>query len=210
MKKILLVLAAMAVTSVVNAQVIWTNPITGTNPNTDNPYITGQIFNLNTTVSGIGRGAGAVGTNANDRYNANSWNTAALDTTAFFTFTLDANTGFDIDFTSFVYTGQTSATGPTSFAFRSSMDSFAADLGTPTATGATIILSAAAFQNLTAPTEFRLYGFGTTSATGTFSVNSFSFNGDVTVIPEPSTYALLGLGLGALWFLRRKKPAAKA
>ena len=35
---------------------------------------------------------------------------------------------------------------------------------------------------------------------------------DITVaaIPEPSTYALLGLGLGALWFLRRKKPAAKA
>jgi len=32
----------------------------------------------------------------------------------------------------------------------------------------------------------------------------------VTPIPEPSTYALLGLGLGALWFLRRKKLSAKA
>jgi len=35
-------------------------------------------------------------------------------------------------------------------------------------------------------------------------------NVSFTAIPEPSTYALLGLGLGALWFLRRKKPAAKA
>jgi len=30
---------------------------------------------------------------------------------------------------------------------------------------------------------------------------------DVSPIPEPSTYALLGLGLGALFFLRRRRAA---
>ncbi|NJK91422.1 MAG: PEP-CTERM sorting domain-containing protein [Blastochloris sp.] len=29
----------------------------------------------------------------------------------------------------------------------------------------------------------------------------------LTVVPEPSTYALLGLGLGTLWLLRRKRQA---
>ena len=53
-------------------QTIFENPITGTNPNLNNPYTAGQIVNSNITVSGIGRGSGITGTNANDRYNANA------------------------------------------------------------------------------------------------------------------------------------------
>lgn len=70
------------------AQSIFTNPITGTNPGLTNPYTTGQVVAANMTVTGIGQGAGITGTAANNRYAASSWNTAALDTTAFFTFTL--------------------------------------------------------------------------------------------------------------------------
>ena len=40
------------------AQSIFTNPITGTNPNTADPYTTGQTVAANMTASGIGRGAG--------------------------------------------------------------------------------------------------------------------------------------------------------
>ena len=36
-----------------NAQVVFENPITGANPNTSNPYIIGQSFNSNVSVSGI-------------------------------------------------------------------------------------------------------------------------------------------------------------
>ncbi|NJK91861.1 MAG: PEP-CTERM sorting domain-containing protein [Blastochloris sp.] len=36
-----------------------------------------------------------------------------------------------------------------------------------------------------------------------FGINAAALSG--TVIPEPSTYALVGLGLGALWFLRRRR-----
>src|SRR5258708_5684876 len=82
-----------------NADVIFSNAIEGTNPNTANPYTTSQVVNGNITASGIGRGAGASGTNANNRYNANSWNTAAIDLTAYFTFTLTPNSNFAIDFT---------------------------------------------------------------------------------------------------------------
>ena len=205
MKKILTIIGLAAATLAgAQAQVLVTNPITGANPNTSNPYIIGQTVNGNITFSGIGRGAGNLGTNANDRYNANSWDSAALDPTAYFTFTLTPNVSVDIDFVSFVYTGQASGTGPTSFAFRSSVDSFVASVGTPTATGATISLSGASFQNVTSPIEFRLYAFGASSSGGTFSVNDFTFN--ATAVPEPSTSLLIGLGSAfMLWNLRRRR-----
>lgn len=165
-----------------SAAVIWTNPITGTNPNTANPYTTGQTFDANVTVSGIGRGAGAVGTNANDRYNANSWNTASLDATAYFSFTLDANAGYEIDFTDFVYTSQRSNTSIAGFSFRSSLDSFASGIGTPDFNGTTISLTGASYQNLTESVEFRFYAWGAGSSGNTFSINDFTFNGAVSLV----------------------------
>lgn len=160
-------------------QSIFNNPITGTNPNTDNPYTTGQIVAPNLTVSGIGRGAGATGTNAIDRYNANSWNTGAIDLTAYFEFVLTPAPGYQIDFVSFVYTGQASGTGPTSFAFRSSVDGYTSNIGTPSAAGTTISLTAAAYQGITSAITFRVYGWGASASTGTFSINDFTFNGFV-------------------------------
>lgn len=178
------------------SQSIWTNPITGTNPNTANPYVTGQTVDGNISVSGIGRGTGITGTGANDRYNANSWNTASIDLTAYFEFTLTPNLGCEIDFTSFVYTGQASSTGATSFAIRSSMDSYVANIGTPTAGGTTIVLSSATYQNITGPITFRFYGWGASTATGTFSINDFTFNG-TTSCGAPSNTITTGAVTGA-------------
>ena len=181
----------------VSAAVIFANPITGTNPNTSNPYTTGQTFDTNVTVGGIARGSGIVSANANNRYNASGWNSASFDSSDYFEFTITPKPSFEIDFTNFVYTGQASGSGATSFAFRSSVDSFASNLGTPTAGGTTISLSAISFQNVTSATTFRLYGWAASAAGGTFSVNDFTFNGSVSAIPEPSTFAAV-LGAAAL------------
>ncbi len=156
---------------------ILTNPITATDPSLSNPFTSGQVVAANITASGIGRGAGISANAGSNRYNANSWNTASIDLTAYFTFTLTPNSGFEIDFNSFVYAGQASGSGPTSFAFRSSVDSFASNIGTPTASGTTISLSGASYQNITSAIEFRLYGWGASSSAGTFSVNEFGFTG---------------------------------
>lgn len=169
-------------------QSIWTNSITGTNPNTTNPYTVGQSFDGNITVSGIGRGTGINGTAANDRYNADSWNTVAIDLNAYFEFTLTPAAGCEIDFTSFVYTSQASGTGPTSFAFRSSLDGYTSNIGTPNATGTTISLSGASYQNISGPITFRFYGWDASSSGGTFSINSFTFNG-TTSCGTPNTIA---------------------
>ncbi len=188
-KRCLLAGAVAALLSVGNsttyAQSIFDNPIEGTNPNTANPYIDGQTFDPNITVSGIGRGTGNLGTNANNRYTANSWDTLAFDPTAYFEWTLTPNATFEIDFVSLVYNAQKSATGPQSFALRSSVDAFAGDIFTTTlgATAQTVpynvSLTAASFQNVTSGITFRLFAWGATGSGGTFSVNDFTFNGVV-------------------------------
>lgn len=188
MKKFYILLAGICMTVTAFTQSVFDNPITGTNPNTANPYTTGQTTDPNLTASGIGRGTGISGANANDRYNANSWNTAAIDLTAYFEFTITPNSGKTVSFISFVYTGQASGSGATAFAFRSSVDGFTNDIGTPLATGATIDLSAGAYQNISSAITFRLYGWGASAAAGTFSVNDFTFNGVTSVLPVTLSY----------------------
>jgi hypothetical protein len=169
------------------AQSIFNNPVTGTNPNTANPYTAGQTVDANITVSGIGRGSGIAGSNTNNRYNAIGWNSASFDANDYFEFVLTPNAGASINFVSLAVTLQNSGTGPTSYVLRSGIDAFAGDIGTLTSgsTGAanTIDLSAAAYQNITSAITFRIYGWGASSGAGSFSVNDFTFNGVTSVLP---------------------------
>jgi hypothetical protein len=167
-------------TVLIFGQSIFENPINGENPNALNPYTLGQTTDSKISVSGIGRGKGIFGINSNNRYNARSWKSDVLDTTAYFEFTISPNTDQKIDFVSFVFTGQTSINGPTLFAFRSSLDNFTSDIGAVTANGTTVSLSAIAFQDVVTPITFRLYGWAATTGTGTFSINDFQFNGVVS------------------------------
>lgn len=160
-------------------QSIWTNPVTGTNPGLTTPYTTGDVKDANITVSGISRGSGVAGNVANNRYNASSWNTASFDNTAYFEWTLTPNAGYRIDFSSLVYTGQASSAGPANFALYSSANGYATPIGTATAGGTTISLTAGVFQNRTTATTFRLFAWGATNVGGTYSVNDFTFNGSV-------------------------------
>lgn len=187
---------------------IFANAITNTNPSSSTPFTAGQTVDPNATATGIGRGAGLNPNAGGDRYNATAWSLASLDATDYFTWTVAPNSGYEIDFSSFVYTGQRSGTGPNTFALRSSVDGFVSDIGAPTATGTTIDVSAPTYQGITAPIEFRLYGWGGTSAAGTYSVNDFSFSGDVNAVvevPEPAVIALVAPVLGlAMVALRRR------
>jgi len=171
------------------AQSIFDNPITGTNPNTFNPYTIGQTVNPNITASGIGRGTGITGSSTNNRYNASQWTTnATIDLNDYFEFTLTPNPGIGIGFTSFVYTGQASANGPANVAFRSSLDGYTTDIGTATVNGTTIDLSSAAYQNITAAISFRFYGWAALTSAGTFSINDFTFNGVTGLLPIKLEY----------------------
>ncbi|MDO9038806.1 MAG: LamG domain-containing protein, partial [Lutibacter sp.] len=166
-------------------QSIWTNPITGEDPYYYNPYKIGEVFDVEITVSGIARGAGIYGNTANNRYNARGWVSTLLDPTYYFSFILIPNLGYQINLINFNYTGQVSPTGPVNFAFRSSLDNFNADIGAPTAspdpgTNMAIALTNPIYQNISTPIEFRIYAWGATSGSGTFSINDFTFNGTIS------------------------------
>lgn len=168
---------------------VFSNDISDANPSSANPFTAGQVVDPNITVSGIGRGSGINGDNAANRYSANSWNTPSIDLTAYFEFTLTPVDGYAINFSSFTYTGQASGTGPTNFAFRSSLNNFTTDIGSPGASGGNIDLSDDIFQDIESSITFRLYGWGGSMTVGTFSVNGFSFNGEA---PLPIELAHFG------------------
>ncbi|WP_298152525.1 YDG domain-containing protein [Flavobacterium sp.] len=175
---------------------IFYNLIVDTNPSLANPYTNGQFVITNLTASGIGRGTGLTAASAANRYSATAWNTTALDANDYFEWTITPQGTNEIDLVNFIYTGQTSAQGPVNFILRSSVDNYTADINTNTVVpgifGSLISLSAPEFQNITTPITFRLYGWGGTG--GTFSVNDFNFDGEVT----PSSATNLNVSLTAL------------
>lgn len=171
---------------------IFANVITASNPSTSNPYTTGQTFDSKLTVSGIGRGSGITANAGSNRYNATSWTTGAtIDANDYFDFTLTPAAGYEILFGSFVYSATSSASGPTLVAFRSSVDGYTANIGSPTATASnlSLSLSGAAYQNIDSAISFRYYGYA--SGTGTASIDDFIFNGNVVCI-DPIAYTVTG------------------
>ncbi|TAG99939.1 MAG: T9SS C-terminal target domain-containing protein [Sphingobacteriales bacterium] len=186
---LILVLVLACATQNAFSQSIFTNPITDANPSANNPYTSGQTVDANLTVSGIGYASGLTAVSSIDRYNLKSWPTGGLSTTDYIEFVLTPNSTFKINLTSLIYTATVSPNGPSSLVLRSSVDAFGSDISTLNPTGQTVSLSAAAFQNRTAAITFRIYGYGATAATGTFSINSFTFNG--TVIPTTPTIPVI-------------------
>lgn len=187
--KTVLLFAAIAVGSKnVNGQnitcfeSIWSNEITGS-ATTGSPFTTGDIYNPHITVGGIKRGNGLTPVTGIDRYNSSNWgaNNIVMDLSDYYEFTITPNQGYEINFTSLIYTGQKDINGPKSFALRSSFDNFQSNIGNlyNFATSALITIDLSSYQNITSAITFRLYGWNSTQPSGTFSVNDFVFNGIV-------------------------------
>ena len=167
-------------------QSIWTNNVAGNT--TTSPYTTGDVVDPGITESGITAGPSITLISTASEYNAKGWNAGAISN-AYFEFTITPNSGCNINFVSFVYTSTNGAGGPSSFAIRSSIDGFVANIGAPNATGTTISLAAAAYQNISSSITFRFYGWGATSGNKTFGINDFTFNG-VATCPTITTGAV--------------------
>ena len=146
---------------------------------------------------------------------------AAGTTGYYFSFTVTPDAGKKLNLTTLnFYYGDAQADASTlNLGLWSSADSFATQVGSTlswspatttvgnfetTSSGtqyATLDLSAPAFQNLTAATTFRIYGWDSTNVSGQLRIDDVQLNG--TVVPEPRA-ALLG-GLGMLCLLRRRR-----
>lgn len=171
-----------------HGQAIFLNEITDTDPSTDNPYTNGQYVDPDITVSGIGRGidiskaSAAWGVNT---YIAKNWS-ILFHPDDYFEFVLTPNSGKEINFINFIYTGRTVNffdIPPTNIIIRSSLDGFSSNIGAPALTGVnTIDLSGAAYQKITSAITFRVYAWGGEPG-GLFGIDRFEFNGSVDPIP---------------------------
>ncbi|NJK90769.1 MAG: PEP-CTERM sorting domain-containing protein [Blastochloris sp.] len=132
--------------------------------------------------------------------------------THYFTFNLQADSGYQLTLNqvSLDY-GRTHNNGPTQYSLRVSTDGFSShtELSAGSVTGDTFPLGtlnpSLTLTGITGVVEFRMYYWNAGAANRGGLIDNVLVDGTVSAIPEPSTYALLGLGLGALWWLRRKR-----
>jgi hypothetical protein len=141
--------------------------------------------------------------------NLSSW-TASLDPTKYFSFTVEADAGYNLNLTSLSFFTSKNNNGVDTWEVRSSQDFnstidsgtgvYQGSPGTGTWTNPSVSLS---LNNVTGPLEFRIYGYN--GNTGNFRLDDVTLNGSVSAIPEPSTWLLITSGLGALYMLRRRR-----
>ena len=175
----------------------------------------------------ISRGDGPTASGNDDRFNSNTWSEAnnlasAISDKSYLRFDIAPVAGAEMTFTSLTFDMKRSSTGPTSFALLSSIDGFSdlAAIETWTLTGATnndntadlVTGLGGKFANLTSNVEFRLYGYNAGGPSGSAGIgiagDDLFIEG--TVIPEPSTYALIfgGIALGFVVWRKRRQAAA--
>lgn len=144
---------------------------------------------------------------------------AAISNGDYFSFTVAPSTGYELDLTNLTFTTNVESissgivSGGTFFV-RSSVDGYGSNLASYTMGDVTttvardVTLSAAAFQNLAGPTEFRVYIFKTSTSTTSFDgmrVDSVVLNGDVAAaVPEPTSCAMVTMLTASALLARRQ------
>jgi hypothetical protein len=178
-----------------------------------------------TLTSGFNEGSGIIGNSGLNRFNAKGWKTAdntfdsAISGNSYFTFTIQANSGYVLDLSgaTITLTLSPSPTGPTDYALESSIGGFStssalntvATLTQGSANNLTVVLPTSTTYDTSSAVEFRIYGYGTTgNSTATMSADAFSLGGTVSAIPEPPACgAISGIGLLVLcsWRVWRQR-----
>ncbi len=192
-----------------NAQII-TYSFTGAAGNEANFSVDSQPADA--TAGDFGRGTGVNPSSAAGTFSANSWSTGGLDVDDYFTFSLTPDPGFSISLTQMQLDERRSGTGIRDWSLRSSLDAFAADIGTAfsvpdntsTRTDQTIDLSGGLFDDLTSAIEFRLYGYNAEAGSGTWRLDNVDLFGTITPVPEISGTFWMALGLVGLFFWKAR------
>ena len=149
----------------------------------------------------------SLSTAASDTTNAEA---SAVSSNDYYTFTLTPNAGEQATLANVAFNFAVfgNANPSASFALYSSADNFTNRLGAVVTTTSTNSFTFAAIglgnQTVTSAITFRLYVFDNNDDTGQGDLlDHVTVNGTVSPIPEPSTYALFGLGVGLLGAVQR-------
>lgn len=165
------------------------------------------------------------GVNASDDF---SQFTGSLSLAVYFEVAITPLSLIQLQLDSIGFTAQRSGTGIRSYAVRSSLDNYGANLpasinpananltvgpgnefrwvadATTTAQNGSIVILGAPFVNLTSAVRFRFYGWNAEGSGGTFSVDNVTLSGRTDNVPEPGAAALMIGWLAALGFRRRR------
>ena len=171
----------------------------------------------NAIAGDMGRGTGVSPSSAAGTFSANAWSTGGLDLDDFFTFSLTPNPGFKMTLTQVQMDERRSGTGIRDWSLRSSLDSFASDIGavfsvpdnTSTRTDQSIDLTGGLFDDLSSAIEFRVYGYNAEAGSGTWRLDNVELFGTITPVPEISGTVWVSLGLGGfcMWRCRNRNVA---
>ncbi len=208
----------------------------GTTDPTPPPIVAGLTFGLFTST-----GASA-NPNASSRFSFTSQPlggvassddfsqfTGSLNVAAYFEVSITPLSSIELQLDTIAFTVQRSGTGIRSYAVRSSVDGFGANLAASinpananlgvgpgnefrvlldsvsTAQNGSLVTLGLPHSSLTTPVTFRFYGWNAEAGTGTFSVDNVAFSGSTRgSVPEPVTATLLALGLALGIYQRRR------
>lgn len=149
------------------------------------------------TVGNVSAGSGIGSTSFNggtEWYGQNGWPTGSLNTNSYIEFSLTPLSGYELNLSSVVLrlrrsnTGSPAGAGPLSWALRSSLDGFSADLATGSMTHnyANYTVSIPAFIHIAGTLTFRVYGYNATipgGGTSRMVIDNISVQGATALLP---------------------------
>ena len=179
-------------------------PFTGvyqfTSGPTEVPVQTGMTFGEFTRLGDL-QPVSTTGDFTNSNWNGNP-DPAGIE------FVLTPDSGYVLDITGIEFRSARSSDGPTFGQLLVSVDGFTTasqfTWNPPTSIG-TSTWDLADLTNITGPAIFRIYGYNSTSDSGTLSLDDFTISGNLvgSAVPEPTTFGLLSIA--ALGILRRHR-----
>ena len=213
MKKLIVAgLMVIALVGVAGADVILQYTFTGSvaTPSTEHANITGTSFGVSpqTTFAYLTTGGApnppSVGTA--------TWN--AGTPTAYWSFGLTFDTGYEFadspDSLLFGFAYRATGTGPVNWQLDynsgAGWNTLASGaLNANSAWNSVANADVSGLDGVGGTVDFRLYGWGGSSSSGTWIVDTVTLNGSVIAIPEPGTLVMMGLGLIGIIFARRMR-----
>ncbi|MDO7845592.1 choice-of-anchor D domain-containing protein [Hymenobacter sp. M29] len=149
--------------------------------------------------------SGVTGNNTSGVFNASNWpSSASIDPTKYVAFTFTPNPGYQAALTTLEFDElRSSASGPTAYEVRSSLDNYASAVATgntsATLTTQTVTLGATfnSIQNATGVT-FRIYGYNASGSTSTWRQDNVTLSGYVTAaVPSPEIDVIQGASIAS-------------
>ena len=194
------ILTAIILTSLVNAQAVQvTYSFTGAAGNEASFGPDAQPAGM--SAGNVSRGSGLTASTSAGAFSSSAWTTSSTrDLNDYYTVAISPQAGFLMTLTRIELDERRSLTGIRSWSLYSSLDGFASPLGSfavpdddLTRANQGVNLSAA-FANLSAPVEFRVYGFQAEAAGGTWRIDNLELSATaaaVASVPDAGSGAIL-------------------